>query len=248
MTIFEIMLVLVIASTILVMGFRQYQAYQVEQQLNALKYNINLIFQAMTNYYQANCIQNKNYSDDKPLTAGKLDPINSPPDYYPIKLQQDLRIPGYLAQNLIYIPIVDSPPTFNTGYILQFNKHTPSRQAELGDGTLRNVGTIYLWKEQVAVKLHTSDPNKMTAYKNIVGANCISDVMEAGIVIPCSEQQPVDGSYLVWERLPSFSLPDALPSTWPGVPTLKQFNLQYTHDMIDEINNPLSKAYYLCGG
>ena len=54
-TIFEVLLVLVIASLFIVMGLKQYQSYKFDANINQLEYNIDQLFGAMAGYYRANC-------------------------------------------------------------------------------------------------------------------------------------------------------------------------------------------------
>ena len=54
-TLLELVLVLLIAASIIFLGVERYQTYQRNKDIQALQQNINLIFQALNNYYHSNC-------------------------------------------------------------------------------------------------------------------------------------------------------------------------------------------------
>lgn len=271
-TIFEMVLVIAIMGMILVMSIAQYYVYARQNEVDRVNANLEILFRAMQNYYQANCIANYNYAGTPFPGSGALDPAATTglPTNLPINISTQLiGVPpagGYITQQIIQVPIVDLSDYTNNigylGYVAQFNQAITTRQAASQNGNMP-VGQVYLWKIQIAVKIR--DVNDMDMYKSLLGADCVSDLAAAGgagsYVIPCSSTSPApptDGTYLVWERLPSFAAPSSRTSMWPSAPLLKQFKDQYTHDTFYEMNNNqqietpampgLGQSYYLCGG
>ena len=51
----ELLLVLAVVAAILLAGFKRYQVYQQQRDLAAVSYNVQTLFQALDQYYQANC-------------------------------------------------------------------------------------------------------------------------------------------------------------------------------------------------
>ncbi len=254
-TILEFVLVLAIMSSIVIIGIRQYQLYRNDVYLQQLQYNVNIYMQALSAYYNANCIQNLDYDTQTATTTGTLDP-NSTPTPPPTTgaytiTEAQLRAGGFLTMPLFTIPFVSQ-------YVLQFNPSSDpvgTSPAALsppfqngnpaypsGPGS---VGKIYFWKPQVAAQI--SSVALASQYKNQVSAFCQSTLV-GSIVTPC-ESSPAASSFLVWERTPSVS---SVTSSWywPSVPLTKQFKQQFTNDTFYELNNPTWAAthYYLCGG
>jgi Tfp pilus assembly protein PilE len=247
-TIFELILIICIAGIIIALSLNQYFVYEKQTEFDNLKANIDIIFRAMQNYHQANCQLLQDYSGNptSSSTNGLLDPSNTAafPEGAPAAGKSvKIDLAGYLSRTINQVPLIDP----SVGYVTQFNLVTQSRTAESINGT-KSIGTIYLWKAQVAVKI--LDVDRITEYKNILGADCISD-LQSTIVTPC-ESSPSGGSYLVWERLPSFASPSSIPPTWLTGPLLKEFKDQYTHDTFYEMNNnganEAGPSNYLCGG
>jgi type II secretory pathway pseudopilin PulG len=59
----------------------------------------------------------------------------------------------------------------------------------------------------------------------------------------------VAGGYLVWQRLPSATGSQQTTGLWLMKPLLQQFDLQYSHDQMLELNSGYGSARnYLCGG
>jgi type II secretory pathway pseudopilin PulG len=269
-TMFEMMLVLVIAGMIIALSISRYWLYERRNEMEQLTATVNTIFRALENYYQANCIQNRTYSGTI-TTNGALDPSNttafpSGPPVMPFSQLIDISTQllssttaGYLTQPIIPLDLVDTTVGYQ-GFIVQFNLATVTRESSNSSNVPLPIGTVYFWKPQVAVKMR--DATNIAAYKNALAANCVSDLDPSGkTVIPCESTDPtppLTGAYLVWERLPMFADLNAIPNTWPSAPLLKQFKDQYTHDTFYEMNNAgkvettdssgSGPSYYLCGG
>jgi type II secretory pathway pseudopilin PulG len=250
----EMMLVIIISMTMLAMGLRLYQANQQFQYTAQVKFNVDQIFEALANYYRANCSNNYSYTGAQ-LTIGTLDQRSSPSDPFPItNIQTTLVTPGYLSNwPFATNPIVDSAAGINKGYVAQFNFNTAGYGARVMRGLPESgvfysglpVGYIYFWKAQVAIKL--AKPSLANQYKNILAADCVSS-LSGSTVLPCSSNPPA-GGYLVWERLPSLAI-TGRSSLWVAMPRVKQFKEQYTNDSYYEATNngyALTQTY-LCGG
>lgn len=256
MTLIEIMLVLAIASSLLIMGIRQYQSFQMQQQFQQVAYNVDLIFQGLSHYYQGQCQTGEDYYSGTIASTGLLDASVSNATPLAMDISTQLVTPGYLVQTLALSEIVDSSVGFG-GYFAQFNlaattapsaSRTETVTFDGATSSTVTAGTAYFWKEQVAIKVR--DTTKVTAYLNALGADCRSDLV-GDIVTPCATSAN-EGDYLVWERPPSFALPNAISDLWATMPVAKDFNNVFRHDAFFEINNPIiavpNAPYYLCGG
>lgn len=262
-TLLETMLVLAIAATVVIMGLRMYQSFKLDQEIQQVKYNVDVIFQGLTNFYRANCIQYAQYKAAG-VTTGVLDPDSSTTpltDPYPIDIDKDLNN----TKSAVFIPqwpfnpnaLVDSSAG-NNGYITQFNRSTQNRTVRMDTATpptTNTVGTIYQWRAQVAVQI--SRPADAAMLRGVWDADCLSTA-SGKTVTPCSKSTtticPASGCYAVWERLPSFATPETMTDLWPSMPTLDQFTQMYTTYPILDLTgsgsmiNPAINQYYLCGG
>ena len=68
-TLFEVLLVLAIAASIIIMSIKQYQSYRFDADIQAVRYNVDTIFEAMAQYYKVNCY-------------GSIDPAHANQDPY----------------------------------------------------------------------------------------------------------------------------------------------------------------------
>lgn len=270
MTLLELMLVLAISGAILVSGLNLYQSFMVDVNAQQLKYNVDVLFQGLANYYKSNCIQYINQSGT--LTkSGTLDPdTGSIKNPFPIDPAADLSSAGYLAAPYPFVqnPLVAAPPTVdptnpsppapNPNYVTQFNLvyipgtvNEPQRVINMSSGTQWSAGNIVLWKAQVAVQLSTAAAKSAQAYKGMLGADCVSTYdASSNSVTPCETAQggtAQTGTYLVWERLPSFASPETVSDVWPSMPTVTQFTQMYTTYPISLLINGQTQNY-LCGG
>lgn len=295
-TLLEALLALAVIALIITFTLRQYSYYQRQSYFTNLQYNVDQLFQAMRNYYSANCFGS--YDSTGTLIPGTLNPANTALTSLtapkPINLQTDLLDKNYLSasawhpENQLLISGA-APPDYNIFYYLQFNPYQPAVQGvtinscttyqnppttTVGSprcdaitptqtSTISNTNIVVLnWSSQVAVQL----PGNLTyedaqSYMLKLDATCVS---QAGTVVntiePCSS---VSGTltpplYLVWERMPSFSSQNSMTTYWQSLPGIKQFNLQYTHDQmmelqgygttVDGTSGAGVTSYYLCGG
>jgi prepilin-type N-terminal cleavage/methylation domain-containing protein len=270
-TLFEMLLVMAIIAMISLMTFRFYQQSQLSNDIDKLQYNVDQLFQALGQYYKANCIEYTN--PGPPVTvskAGLLDPRHTPAptDPFPINIQNDLITPGYLTSWQPINSLVNNASSVN--YVVQFNKvvvtapatpvqvnacivltpgstcvPSPPNTANLPTGAV-NSSQIIIWRPQVAVLLN--DPTTAALYQTRMAADCISSLDDTGSFVDKCSSSPTAGGYLVWERLPSAASPNAMSNLWLSMPLLKQFNMQYTHDQMYELNSSAGQQYYLCGG
>jgi prepilin-type N-terminal cleavage/methylation domain-containing protein len=258
MTLLEVMLVIAIAASLLLVGMQTYFQFSLQGELTKVNFNVNVLFQAMRNYYYANCAANRDYATGNQIdnTTGLMDPsVNTlSGSNLVLDITNDLVNRGFLTN---WHPGL-SP--IATNYVVQFNLYN---YATFHPQNVRNVwfcyaGTcyasstvatnnIYLWSIQVAVKV---DSTKASQYKNMLGADCVSSLV-GGIVSPCSgAHTAVD--YVVFERLPSYASSRANSPLWLSDPMLKQFKQQYTNDDDYAVTTNAASftgyQNYLCGG
>lgn len=230
-TLLEMLLVTAIGVSLLVVGMRQYQTFKLDVDIQQLQSNVNVLFQAMARYYTAQCY------------GGALDPNYSPTPSNPFPISiSALTTAGYLMENLPVSPLAST-------YVLQFNQSTTTRMQNLSPSGSMGMGTIVIWRAQVAVQLNNTA--NTAAYKNYLGADCVSSPL-GSIVTPCASA--LGGTYLVWERLPSFASPNSQSDLWLSNPMLQQFNQMYTTypmgyllNTTPEGQTPSGQQYYLCG-
>lgn len=256
-TLVEILLVLTIASILLYMGLVTFQRYRREQDIEQLKYTVNTLFQGLNLFYRANCIQFQTAAGWEYVTKpGYLDPNSNPPEGPPNPYSVPFR---YLKPFFTYLPekwpnyplnpIVNNDDE-TLAYVTQFNLLEIDREVDTttnpdtpSETTETKIGTIYLWKAQVAVRMQNPDTAK--AYQYALGATCVSS-LSGNIVSPCSANAA--GAYVVWERLPSFVSPQT-QETWQMRAPVVQFLQMYTTYPILNLTNGWTKdQYFLCGG
>lgn len=251
MSLLEVMLVLAIGSGIIVLGLRQYESLKRDSDASQLLYNVDQIFQAAADYYQANCRRQIDPLTGLAVgTAGTLDPDYTPQPTNPYSISvADLISGGYLTAKLPSNPLVNESGS-NGGYVVQFNLVTPvpDRTVVTSSGSTVKLGQIIMWRIQVAANLKNA--TTATSYKNILRADCLSAPSATGTAIsPCSDG--VSGTYVVWERLPSFAVPESNSNLWMTNATVKKFNQLYqTYPMLYLMGLPTSyypQQNYLCG-
>jgi prepilin-type N-terminal cleavage/methylation domain-containing protein len=177
-TLLEIMLVLAISSAILVLGMRMYVQFENRGYVEQAKYNIDTLFQAMTEYYHAQCASGTLFAA----------PTNKP---YVITLAQ---LAPYLPNNW------ESKNPITQGYALQFNPTVSSAPVYVNACVVTTKGTpcvsqstalstsqanIVIWNEQVALQAIASMPQaQINAYQSLLAADCVSTV-SGGVVQLC---------------------------------------------------------------
>jgi len=252
-TIFETLLALTIGMSILLIGLNLYQSFQKNSAIMQLNTNIDTLFQAAVNYYQANCPK-----------GGKLDPANVTGTVKLLNITTDLITPGYLVSTFpTPNPLVNASGP-GSGYIVQFNEYTAPRYQQTCSNppsctvtTSTQIGTAVIWKIQVAVLMTTTDATLLQDYENYLIADCLSNNTGTGGSVPLCKTNPT-GNYLVFERLPSAAtssmtaqLLNSQSSLWMTNPLLKQFNQQYTTNPMSDVTNQghtTEYQYFYCSG
>lgn len=272
LTLLEIMLVLAIMVSFILLGINQYQQYQLQASFIDIKKNVDVLFQAMGRYYQANC---RVISDASVAWVNGTTPhesigslaingsmsvnygILSSPAIIPFNLTE---LSQYLPSNWpTSVPAVSSVD----GYTVSFIAVTNTKNAyqcwwvEASPGVITTqcgtpqaiqpTKTVVFMLSQVGVKI-ANDPTgeKTKAFLGATGANCAS-----GLPDRC------DGSttpnYLVWQQLPIKSGSAINSDLWISQSQEAMFNQQYTHDVMYEMANPNystindNSYYYFCG-
>lgn len=240
-TLIEIILVLAIGSMFAVLGLRMYMTYRKQADIDTVKYNVDVLFQAMTRYFQANC-----------NTAQFNNPSSAVISISPTVLSNS----GYLTQNLLRDGLADYSSGSIGQYITQFNRITvggaapPQRMINLSPSGTRTMGSITLWTIQVSVNL--ADQSSLDAMLGPLGGDCINGPGPS-YVRPCSMPVPRSPGFIVWTRIPSLSSSKNNSPLWQTMPAIKQFRQMYTTDPIlillqnPVVPNQLSKQYYNCG-
>lgn len=243
LTLFEMLLAMVIGAGILLISINQYKSFQIDSDVQKLKYNVDRLFQAAAQYNYANCSV-----VGSPLYPGATSPVVRTIT----QLQTDgfLDIPPSASAGTPPFPdnqIVDNSGGSASGYVVQYNlipivqrvSNTVTGPGPTGSttGTMTyssggggNTGSIYSWKIQVAVKIR--DAAKYTLYKNLLAADCLSNrIGGAGTSVKACDNTPAPtagNTYLVWERLPSRASPDLTSELWVSNPAVIQFQQMYT--------------------
>lgn len=257
-TLLEAMLALAIASSLALLGLRQYAQFKFSRDAFALKYNVDNLFQGMRNYYYANCAESK----DADMTLHTLAPSRNPSNPFPVNIPVTLG--SYFdAKWNPFNPLVNSSFA-NGGYEAQFNNvvfqgdrkenfcyyYSGTSQTSPLCATMNNASaSIYLWVAQVVVKV--SDPTITLALKGLTGADCALKDYTSSSIVDCSQGVTTGSpSYLVWQHLPSFVSPDLSSGLGGATSAVKAFNLQYTNDSYYELVSGTydGTMYYLCGG
>jgi type II secretory pathway pseudopilin PulG len=251
MTLIETMLALVIATLFFVMGLRLYQSFRLDQEARQLRANVEMLFGALNNYYRANCSMYRT-STSTVTRPASLDPTKqpAPADQIRLTVQTDLVAPGYLKPGLWPFPdnIFIDKPRMDNGFVVQFNRVADQpRVIALSNNQNRAIGKINLWQAQVALSFGSN--TRAQAFRGMLGADCVS-VLNGDTVTPCSSS-PNIGTFLVWDRLPTFVAPQSMSENWPMASVVTQFGQLYSSypaSVLSIDDNIESGQYYLCGG
>jgi type II secretory pathway pseudopilin PulG len=268
-TLIEIMLVLVIAASLLYMGMQQYYSYKRDADVYQVRANVNAIFHGAAKFYRAQCYGSIDPNTRKLISGtGLLNLSATPPPTNPyiLNIATDLIATGYLPPNTIVLsPLVDSS-VGTDGYVVQFNEYTqPVNACQTGTGawgptpamgctTNARVGTLVIWKTQIAVQLQ--DATTAAQYLALLDGDCLSSLESSTTgttaVTPCANN-PVPGNFVVWERLPSASniTLESISPTWISVPTAQRFTSMYqTADTtyLMSVSHSPEVQYFYCGG
>lgn len=258
-TLLEIMLVLVVGSFILYLSIQQYLTYRRDSDVYQLQANVNTLFQGLTAYYQMNCGGTVDATNTQ--VPGTLNPDYSPAPgaNVPIDINNDLIANNLITSVIPLNPIVNTAGAGTTnGYVAQFNMTQPEPSRLICTaGTnatgpndpnctaTTTVGSIVIWKAQVAVQLKNAATAKQ--YLNLLQGDCLSS-LSGNIVTPCDTSGNT-GTFVVWERLPSSANSKTVSDYWGSLPTVKQFSQMYNTYPVNDLTNgsQTTNQYFLCG-
>jgi type II secretory pathway pseudopilin PulG len=264
LTLIETMLVLSIAAFLILLGMRQYQQYRIDASFVQVKKNVDVLFQALGQYYQANC---RNVSDEaissltgKPATSTKGDLApggNLNVDYtltnkaYLIDIQQMVQN-HYLPPNWQTItPIVDTD-SYVANFIFMlgtkqmyacWNYYTTSSTVQCNTAlyfpSSTDVGPTDIQPDQVAFWLVQVSAH---VYNDTDGSKTLAYLGPTGANCASGSPDTCDGSttpsYLIWQQLPTKSGSKINSDLWVSQQQEAMFNQQYTHDVMYEFANP----------
>ena len=243
MTLLEVLLALAIGASIIMFGFQQYSNWQRATNVEALNANIDAIFSAAAQFYEANC------GKAGSILTGDANVNN----IQPISLS-DLQTNGYLPANAV----LPNPLADVNAYVVQFNPHLSSRIFQfanfidtlIGPGP-QTIGTIVSWSIQVSVLLN--DASQRDFVKNSLQATCSTN-LNGSTTTPCRDPSifgPQAGNYVSFERFPYYVLSSSgsnyRPSMWQTKPLLLQFQQMYTvYPMTYLLGAPPDQRYFYC--
>lgn len=251
----EVMLVLAIGGAILFLSIQQYQSYRRDADMIQVQANVNAIFQAMGAYYRSQCYGTTDPTATiNPTTFGALNPEGgvSLSSSFPVNIQTALIDGGYLTSSALPLsPLVNASGAGTRGYVAQFNPQTVDRKVcqdtACTPANMATVGTIVIWKAQVAVQLQ--NPGEQKQYLNLLAGDCLSS-SSGTTVTPCTSGGG-SGNFVVWQRLPSAANTNVKSDYWVTIPTVNQFKQMYTTipvtQLIDATGSGSYTQYYLCG-
>jgi type II secretory pathway pseudopilin PulG len=179
-TLIEMLLAFAIGAMILLFSMQQYGYLKNEASAEGLKSNLDSLFAAATNYYQANC-----------GLTGNLSPTTSTPVI--VDYGTDFINNGYMSSQIPKRNALVNSNAMGAGYVVQFNRYvTPctalvcaNPEAACTLTTTATMGFIVIWKILIGVQL--VDLNTVSAYKNILGANCLTTMKSTGSMVPCTQ-------------------------------------------------------------
>ena len=106
-TLLEVMLVLVVATSLLILALRTYYLFRFQAQEQQIAYTVDQTFRAMTGFYQANCRQTLD-QDATPQSEGALDPlvtdVSGIPEKIVLSLKDTLITPGFIRLVALRLP------------------------------------------------------------------------------------------------------------------------------------------------
>lgn len=266
-TLLETLLVLSVGAALVTMGLRFYKQWTNYIDTQNLVANVDQLFTAMQNYYQANCRYQLD-SLGNPVSLGTLDP--SSPNYTgtPFVLtindggsgtaqKTDLYTLGFLSSRSWHPtnPIVDSSPT-DKGYFIQFNRQTdthPSVYACPGNTTGPTTCTASTATQLTStnspplnativfwtsqVAVKVRDTAKSAVLRAELNADCGTTSSTDTCSSGSASAAADNSTYLVWER-PAIMITESLTSPlWVSSPLTKQFNMQYTNDGMSALSD-----------
>lgn len=247
------MLSLVIAAAIIVVSIQFYAVLRRDQDLRQLQYNVDMLFEAASLYYMAQCsnIWTPTGGPQTIAGTGALDPSNVvlySSFYSPIAIST-LQNSGYLTATLPVSPLVNNAGVSN-GYIVQFYNPPPTQRIITNGNNVgtTNIGTVYRFRIQVSVELNPNISASAAQYASMLGADCTSSYNAGSqFVYNCGAALP--GPYMAFLRAPSYSTQKSQSDLWVINPMLQQFKQSITSSSINYLTQTGgSNQYFLCGG
>jgi prepilin-type N-terminal cleavage/methylation domain-containing protein len=247
-TVLEMLLALAVGGVLLTIGMQQYKGWTVGSQAMQLNQTVDQLFNAAAQFYNANCV-----------TGGQLDPAVAEGTTIPVSLNTLVQ-DGYLHSLPGPNPIVNTSNISNA-YIVQFNQYSSPRLEAVCSNpptctTMKtaSIGTIVLWRIQVAVLMQQTQSNQLAQAQGYLTADCLSQpnsqTGSAGMTVqPCASNKT--GNYVVFERLPMYPTvkPRVLSPLWPSYPLLQQFNqmyITYPVNYLIDLNGGTQAQYFYC--
>lgn len=218
-TVLELLLVLAVFSVLLALGVKQYTMYKQSADFEQIKYNVDVLFQAMSNYYYANCENNTIFN------------IASTTPY--LITPSQLVTGNYLTLANLKPAKVLTSGVYDTTYLMQFAPYSTTKV--IGGNTV----TVYAWKMQMAVNFVSSTTvNDASVYSKRIGADCVIKAL------PPTNSCSVPGTsptLSFFSRMPSSSnLSFDQGGSWLARPVINSFKA-FT-------DTPATPNTYRCGG
>jgi hypothetical protein len=221
---------------ITIMGIRVYMGYRQSADVELVKYNVDVLFQAMARYFQANC--------DTPQFVTPAQPVV-------VVTPAMLRSGGYLTDTLPPVGMLDTDAAGPGPYITQFNQvrvagNLPQRMINISPSGALSMGSIILWRIQVSVNL--VNQSAVSAMLGPLGGHCLSG-LSGSAATPCAFAAGGAPQLIAWERLPSFASSKQNSPLWQTMPVVKQFKQMYTtRPILILLQTGTTGQYYVCGG
>jgi type II secretory pathway pseudopilin PulG len=270
-TLLEMMLVISIIGFLIIASVKMYQQLQNMLALKQIQENVDQLFEAAANYYQATC-------DPVTPAARYQTPITGAPPTAPfnISITGELLAKGFLENWRPNNPLVN-PAGGESGYLVQFNPSTSTTPIPVTVCSGPTVGSPQPSKPPYPCLAITStnllQPTRAysgtpSAQIPTAQAKVVTIVIQVSVFIrpqskiggygailgatcisgltgstvdPCSAPNP-SRTYLVWARIPS-AISIKRGSLFASFrPLVKEFQLQYTHDQNFELNSGYSTS------
>lgn len=168
-TLLESMLVIAIASSIMVLSIKVYRQYETQVNVEKIRYNVDTLFQAMSQYYRAQCGGSGTIAT-APTNAPYVVSMNTLAPYLPANWEsKNPLITGYALQ---FNPVVGvAAPYINTCVVTQ-----PGTPCTAGGSTPLSASQaqIVIWNAQVAILIANTTAATFNRYKTQLGSDCAS--------------------------------------------------------------------------
>jgi hypothetical protein len=245
LSLLEVMLALAVATVMIMVSVRQIEVYELDNNVEIIKANIDNLFAAAAQYYRANCNSTLSVTAGSSLGVAISALIFTPNGYSSIPINNAgclVKVSdatgGYVVQ---YNSIATNPTNTNCGWQDCSSSTTPVAPTQNALSSTLAVSFL-----QIQVSILLNNLKQVNYVKSVLGADCLSTVKAGSsptTINTCVATTPSGATWLVFTRLPSYASPQTASAYWGMMPMLKEFNLQYTHDQMYE----LSGTYYDIG-